>query len=434
MRWCLPILFVTVSFAKPMRNSESDAIRNSDLILVGDLVSGHKSVQNGFLDCHARVRCLRILRGSGHSGREIAVHWQYEPRQDQPTDSQPDIGTVHAIWFLQRQPDSREYEAMLVNVSQMPMGGYFLPVPDSSPAGPLSYRLNADYQEKLASELAAAMLTIAAGGSARLDMQNRVAGTALFVLRAGSTKWFHGADIAGVSSEDAKARTEFNAIGDLFNSLDAAQIQSVCAYLIQQGDIHVAAVGLLGELYAKKPDALFVMEKLYPRLNVTVNSYALAVAAGQIDLSKNTAAIGAVGRMSVSNVRVFPFTIQAAPQLASSRSRSALPYLETLLLDQELNVSTEAGRGICAEFASDSDLRALADRQLIEACRFTIVAVNRIGKHDPSVGASEVNVKALRTWLDSHARDVQKVTGVNSPAPAWFFEPLDPATTPIPGS
>lgn len=430
MRLTILLFMATLSAAKPMFNSPGEAILRSDLIVVGDVISGEKTRQGDFLDCRARIHALRILKGQdGLAGRELAVHWQYAPRSDQPSDLEPAIAPVHAIWFLKRNDNNSEYEAMWVDMFQIPMGGYLLPIPEESPSGTLSYAPDANYQTKVASELAAALMAIAAGGSARLDVVNRVTGTGPYILhwrsgRLSGTTSVYGE--AGGETEGTRARTEFEAISIVFKDLDPAGIQAASEYLVQQKDIHLAVVGLLGQLRAKNLEALFVMEKLYPSLNVTLEAVQLATAAGAIDVTGNNAAIQAVGRMGVSETRVFGFTAEAANQLAKAQSRFGLPYLETMLLDREPNVSAVSARGICAEFASDADLRAIADSQLIDACQFRTVAANRIGNHSPGFGPiAQIDTNVLRAWLDAHAKEQRRFTEIDPPPPpSWFATPF----------
>ncbi|HEX4807432.1 MAG TPA: hypothetical protein VH325_00790 [Bryobacteraceae bacterium] len=164
------------------------------------------------------------------------------------------------------------------------------------------------------------MLSIAANASAQLDVENRVVGGSRpYTGRIAGGQWFQNSKLAGIGpSESTGARSEFIAIADLFKELNPEKSRDTSAYLMQQEDIHVAAMGLQGELRAKNLDALFVMEKLYLRLNRR--------------------------RMGVSETRIFGFTLQAANQLARANDRNALPYLETMLLDQEPNVGLVAAR------------------------------------------------------------------------------------------
>jgi hypothetical protein len=103
-----------------------------------------------------------------------------------------------------------------------------------------------------------------------------------------------------------------------------------------------------------------------------------------------------------------------------------MPYLETMLLDKAPNLSAGAARGVCAEFACDADLRAIADRQLIDACRFTLLAVNRISNHGPVTGAATgVDSKILGAWLNAHVKEVRRLIHLDPrPAPAWFAAPF----------
>jgi hypothetical protein len=414
-----------------MRNSQQDAIQQSDLIVIGDVISGEKRQQNDVIDCHAKIHAARVLKNrDGFTGQEIAVHWQYQPRPDQPSDFTSNLSPVHAIWFLKKQRDDGEYEAMWAELFQQPMGGYLLPIPDGVPRAPLTYASNADYQRKLAGELAWAMQTLATAGGDRLNVVNemvnpskgngRLESRPNVVYKTTALFFVPGSD--NRAPQEHRFREQFDSIADIFQKLDASQSEDVSRYLIERPEIHLKAVGLQGELRTRNASALLLMETLYPRLNITWDSFSLAVAANSLDIRGNDAAIQAVGRMCLSEAHLSPFDGGAVSQLAATKSRTAVPYLETMLIHPEPSVRMSAARGICTTFASDPDLRRMADTAFIGACRFGTVAANRIGYHGPDVGAvEEFDVKALRAWLVTHSAEVRNFTGVDAPkAPRWF--------------
>jgi hypothetical protein len=289
-----------------MRNSPEDAIQRSELIVIGDLVSGDRMLQDDVIDCHAKIRVARILKGSdSFAGRPIPVHWQYPQRSDQPPALTPAIDSVHAIWFLKKERDNGDYEAMWVELFQKPMGGYLLPIPDGEPPAPLSYPPGASYQRKLAGELAWAMQTVADIGGDRLNVVNRED-----AAHKTATQWFLLGSTT-VTPQVDQIRQQFDSFVEIFKRLDPLQIQDVSEYLVQRPAIHLKAVGLLGKLRAKNAAALLIMEHIYPQLKVTWASFDLASAASAIDIRGNDAAIEAVGRMCVSDVHNVGFEYAA---------------------------------------------------------------------------------------------------------------------------
>jgi hypothetical protein len=414
-----------------MRNSQLDAIQRSDLIVIGDILSGEKARQGAVIDCHATIRANRVLKGDeAVNEQQIRVHWQYWSSANQSGPFIPTISPIHAIWFLKRRKSRDAYEAMWAEVFQQPMGGYLVPIPHGKPRGPLAYAPRADYQRKLAGELAWAMQMIAKAAGSRLNAVNRAVNSSESAssfglrLRTGHTvanEWSVSGR-KGANSQQTPILEQFESLADLFDELDPAQIQQVSQYLLQRPELHLKALGLLGELRAKNPGAILLMESIYPQLNVTWEAFDLAVAETAIDIRGNEAAIQAVGRMCLSEPQIPAFDDSAARQLAGTKSRTAVPYLETMLGHPELRVRRTATEGICTAFASDADLRPLADESLIHDCRLGTVVANRIGNHGPNIGTQqEPDVKALRAWLATHSAEVSKQTGIRAPAaPSWF--------------
>jgi hypothetical protein len=415
-----------------MRNSQRDAIQQSDLIVIGDLTSGEKARQDEVMNCRASIRVVRVLKGSmSAAGRDVSVHWQYLPRLDQPEDLTPEIGPVHAIWFLTRPGQGGPFEAMWAEVSQRTVGGYLVPIPEGEPQAPLAYPPNADYRSKLAGELAWAMQVLAVAGGDRLNVVNTViepsagnrAGN-----RAGeradrdktSRHWFTLASGNSAAPVDP-LRAQFVSIASLFGELDPAEIREQSQYLAQRPEIHLRAVGLLGELRGNDANAILRMESILPQLSITPELFRLAAAATAIDIGGNRAAIQAIGRMSLSETHILSFDDGAVHQLARTNSPIAVPYLETMLLHPQPRIRTSAARGICTVFSTDSALRPIVDGSLIGICSFGTIAANRIGNHGSKFGDDGPNANALRAWLVSRAAEVRKVAGVDSPpAPGWF--------------
>ena len=177
-----------------MRNSQHDAIYKSDLIIVGDIVSIRAVNDGTFMDCHATIRPVRTLKSQpGYGSRDVAVHWQYTPLRDETSPA--NIEGTRALWFLKRGSNDETYEAMWVNLFQLPMGGYFQPIPPGEPNGFFAAAPDANAQRRVAGELGFAMETIARSEGSRLDA---VPLRAAEGQRGGRT-WFGGA--AGVRNQ-----------------------------------------------------------------------------------------------------------------------------------------------------------------------------------------------------------------------------------------
>lgn len=432
MRQSRVFLFLIVlaipSVAAPMRNSQRDAIQQSDLIVIGDLISGERARQGDVIDCRASIRAVRILKGpNGITRQDISVHWQYLPQLDRPEELAPAINPVHAIWFLKHQRQSANYEAMWAEMSQRPMGGYLVPIPNGEPQAPLAYPPNADYQRKLAGELAWAMQTLAVAGGDRLNVVNTViepgrgsrAGEPIDPNK-GASHWFVSRS-GSLAAQADPLRAQFVSIASLFRELDSAEIREPSQYLMQRPEIHLKGVGLLGELRGNDANAILLMESIYLQLRVTSGFFELPVAAAGIDIGGNAPAIQAIGRMSLSEPHALTFDDGAVNQLARTKSPIAVPYLETMLLHPQPRIRTSAARGICITFTADSALRPMVDGSLIAICGFGTLAANRIGNHGSQFGADGPDPTALRAWLMSHSAAVREVTGVDPPpAPGWF--------------
>jgi len=414
----------------PPKDTPKDAIEQSDLIAIGDLTSGQKIRLGDDLDCRAQVRLTRILKNAaGGALQQIAVHWQYAPRREELDEPSPTVAPIHAIWFLKRQESGDTYEAMWVELSQKAMGGYLLPIPERESGPCPRYAPDAHYETKLAAELACAMQTIAASAGDRLNVENRIAGSseknrAFFAVPGGSRVGGPNITAPGPGPKPEPAIDQFRSLAFLYRELDPAQIRSANQYLLARPEIHLKDVGLFGELRAKDADAIVLLEKLHQQLDVTINAREFAFTASMIDIRGNDSAIQATGNLAVSEDRIINFGDWGVGQLAATKSRTAVPYLETILLHPDARVRQTAADGICAVFSAESDFRELADEQLISACRFTTVVANRIGNHaQPGFRPPEADVESLRAWLAAHTAEMRSATGADPPpAPSWFTE------------
>jgi hypothetical protein len=413
----LMLLTAAGILAAPMRNSQHDAIHQSDLIIVGNVVTV-RTVPNGiFVDCYATIRPVRALKGEAeNANRDVAVHWQYQPPYDDNVP--PNIEGTHALWFLKKGSDAGTYEAMWVSLFQRPMGAYFLPVPAGVPNGNFAAEPGASAQRKIAGELGFAMATIARAEGPRLDVVPRQGrreerpGGLLSAFKVG---------VATVPRN--QAREEFQSLTSLYNELDPSSVRDVNRYLIEQPEIHLRAVGLASELRAGSLDALLMMEKVYAQLPRAEVWPPLSHWMASIDIRGNEAAIRAVGTMCVSNEHLWAFEFDAVPLLARSRSRIAVPYLQALLGHPQEPIRAQAAKGICTAFVSDSALHPLVDTGLIQACSFKTIAANRIGNHSPIMAPLDSeNAAELRDWLSAHRSAIQAVTGITPPpTPGWLI-------------
>src|SRR5260370_23345150 len=145
----LILLTAAGSLAAPLRNSQRDAIHQSDLIVVGDVVSVRTVPDGTFVDCNPTIRPVRTLKGEArNASRDVAVHWQYPPPYDETAPA--NIEGTHVLWFLKKGSNAGTYEAMWVNLFQRPMGGYFLPVPAGEPNGNFAAPRGANAQRNIA--------------------------------------------------------------------------------------------------------------------------------------------------------------------------------------------------------------------------------------------------------------------------------------------
>jgi hypothetical protein len=413
----LPLLIAASVLAAPLRNSQRDAIYQSDLIIVGDVVSIRTIYDSTFMDCHATIRPVRVLNGEPRAAsRDVAVHWQYAPRPDETAPA--NLEGTHALWFLKKGSNEETYEAMWVNLFQIPMGGYFQPVPAGEPHGIFAAVPEANAQRKIAGELGSAMEIIARAEGSRLDMAPVQSG------QGRTRKWFSRIESGGAAVPRNQARDEFQSLASLYHELDPAWIRAVDRHLIEQPEIHLKAVGFAGELRARSVDALLMMEKVYPQLARAAVWPPLSLSFEPSDIEGNEAAIRALGTICVSNEHLFGFEYAAVGLLAGSRSRFALPYLQAMLIHPQEPFRANVAQGICKTFASDATLQRLVDASLIRVCSFTTIAANRIGNHGLDRQAPEMaNAQELREWLSAHTSAVQAATGITPPpAPAWLTQ------------
>src|SRR2546426_704537 len=83
--------------AAPMRNSQHDAIHQSDLIVVADVLSIRIVPDGTFMDCQATISPVRTLKSeAGNAGGVVAVHWQYTPPHDETAPA--NLEGTHALW------------------------------------------------------------------------------------------------------------------------------------------------------------------------------------------------------------------------------------------------------------------------------------------------------------------------------------------------
>jgi hypothetical protein len=387
---------------EPLKNSPHDAIRTSDLVVVGDTVAGNAVNVGNFVDCTLTVHPLRILHSKpGFGSRDIQVHWQYRPRFDRVVKETMPVDRIHAIWFLKERVSDDGYEAMWVDISSGPMGGYFEPIPEGKPSGTYSYSPDATLDRKLAGELGVAMETIA-----------RAAGASLNVTYRADTSPYNGVVFTGPPPAGYQQRVQFQSLASLYKELNPADIREVNSNLIGQPQIHLKAVGLIGELRAKSVNALLMMEKFYTELVVTGDPMGLSFWAESIDIAGNDAAIRAVGRMCVSNAHLAGFDQFAVGQMARAKSPAAVPYLAVMLEHSDDKVRSSAAEGICGAIAADVDLKGLADSTFVRACSYTTIVTNRVGAHhDPRFRPwlEKPDVDLLKEWIRAHPSVIREV-------------------------
>jgi hypothetical protein len=365
--------------------STRDAIHTSDLIVVGDVISGSAADHVTNVECSMSVSPERVLKGDPNLAHHpIAVHWQYQPRGDQPPSVTTKIDHPHAIWFLQKTAEGR-YEALWVEVNLQNRGGYYLEVPRVEPYGVFAYPSSAGFERKLAGELGAALENIAQQQGSALDMKWRTGGSPGYRL---------------TQPQVAPQVMQFRSLAFAFRELDAAPLQDIATHLANSSLIHLKALGLFGQLKAKQAAALLDLERNLPALVATDYPLGLSFWASTIDIRGTVDAIHAVGRMAIAETQLLGFADAAVNQLSHTGNPAAIPYLEVMLSHPKAPVRTMAAGGICA---------ALQSPELKNAGSDQVCNVNRAIPED-----------ALKQWLAEliHYPALQ--------APSWYNTAPEP--------
>ncbi len=216
-------------------------IRDADLVLVGDIVSGQAVDQGTSVSCNVSVLVDRVLKGDLQAGQSIAVAWQFEPLPNEGPQITTKVVRARALFFLHKNEESGAYEVIRAGFYTLPMGGYFLPVPSGPLQGLFLYAGGSNFEAKLAGELGAALETIAVKDGDALDV-------------------YYAPPPFGGSAPSPKAPhqdvDQFQSLCLLFNELNAQAAADVSHYFAGSPFAHLQAIGLLGELKLKETSAI----------------------------------------------------------------------------------------------------------------------------------------------------------------------------------
>jgi hypothetical protein len=383
------LCFLAVRLLCGAGGTASDAIHKSDLIVVGDVIGGSAVDQVANVECNLLVQPDRVVKGS-LAQSPIQVHWQYQPRQDQPPKVTTRIERTHALWFLRKGTDGR-YEAMWVEVNLRNRGGYYLEVPRGSPYGVFAYPPDAGYERKLAGEIGVALEEIARRQGNALDVRWRTAGSP-----------------APPDPPAPQEVLQFRSLAFVFRELDASKLAEISRYLMDSPIIHLKALGLLAQLKAGNPAALLEMENSLPALAVIDDPLGLSFWSHSIDIRADADAIRAVGRMALAETQLLGFADGAAAQLSQAKNPISVPYLEVMLSHPNPHVRTTAAIGICAALQS---LDTASGAELERIC-----VLNR-----RLLFGQALDEGSLKSWLAAHRAELS--TLVSFPqlaAPSWY--------------
>jgi hypothetical protein len=162
----LLLLFLTLAKA----SGSLLPIRDADLILVGDIVSGRAIDHGTGVSCNVSVLVDRVLKGDLQPGQLITLAWQFEPAPNEGPQITTKVARAHALFFLHKNEERNAYEVIRAGFYTLPMGGYFLPVPPGPLHSPFLYAQESNFEAKLAGELGAALETIAVKDGDALDV------------------------------------------------------------------------------------------------------------------------------------------------------------------------------------------------------------------------------------------------------------------------
>lgn len=395
---------LAVRLASGAGGTPRDAIHESDLIVVGDVVGGAAVDHVANVDCAMLVQPDRVVKGDPSLAQKpIEVHWQYQPRQNQPPQVTTRIERSHALWFLKKSANGR-YEAMWVEVNLQNRGGYYLELPRVVPYGVFAYpAADADYESRLAGELGAALEQIAQHQGNALDVRWRVAGSP-----------------APPGPPPSPEVLQFRSLAFTFRELDASKLPDISRYLANSPLIHLKALGLFAQLKAKNAAALLELEHSLPALAAVDDPLGLSFWANTVDIHADVDAIRAVGRMAVAERQLLGFADGAAGQLSHTANPAAMPYLEVMLDNPKPQVRATAAGGICAALHS-LDLAPNAELERICGSNRPLLFDQPPSAPTAPPVPEDQRAVLVKSWLTAHRSELSAfMTFPRLDVPSWY--------------
>jgi len=370
-------------------------IRDADLVLVGDIVSGQAIDHGTSVSCNVSVLVDRVLKGDLQPGQSIALAWQFEPMPNEGPQITTKVARAHALFFLHKNEESGAYEVIRAGFYTLPMGGYFLPVPSGPLHGPFLHARNSSFDAKLASELGAALEAIAVKDGDALDVH-------------------YAPPPFGGSAPSPKAPREdvdqFQSLCLLFNGVNAQAAAEVVTYFAGSPFAHLQAIGLLGELKLKDASAIVALESNMDALGRTGQAFLYGGYASMLDIRDKPAEVNALGRMAIAESAWFGFDGMAVHTLARADGLVAVPYLRVMLDNPRPEIMLTALQGLCSALTRNGEpLEGLCPVWHPDGDPYRASSLG--GSYSTPQGDEAERSDGIKTWLNSHHPELVRRPG-----------------------
>jgi hypothetical protein len=365
----------------------SDTLGTTTDVMVADIVGGSAIDNGSVVGVRATVHVVRVLSGSFVPGADLMLEWQYHPAPFESPAVTGKVPALRALWFLRKMADGG-FEPLQASGMMPPMGGFFLPVTESSPGARMFYAEDQALQTKIAREI---------GGTLE-DLVTR-----------------HAPDLAphppappvgGVLAPWVQTRNQYESLTMALNALDPKAAANVFQYFSTLPDVNLKVLGLTGRLQGGDAGALFEIEKDLPRLASAWESMRILQGVMSLDLGKNLQAAHALARIALSENTIPGLEGPFAFRIGWTRNLQFLPYLITMLESPDSSTRDGALTSFCQLLAPQSGERSKAQGfwrpEMAAYCP----------DHSPlnDQGLEQKDIQFWKQWWDAHHEEIAKLT------------------------
>jgi len=145
----------------------------ADTILIGELTGGTLVASGARLRCTGFLQAHRVLKGDAGPGSQFSLAWEFEPMLPVIARARAPLPPQYGLWMLERTAEG-SLRPLRSPMTSNALGGHYLPLPPTQPAGSLAYTKESPLDFKLAAELAAAMESIAVTAGDNLNVKSNV--------------------------------------------------------------------------------------------------------------------------------------------------------------------------------------------------------------------------------------------------------------------